>query len=287
MGRPRTTDNFERIIDSLDRIRKYHESYTDVKEYLDRLEKLLHIWHKPSASTVYVVALDAVNEVASSTLIGKLIFSIHGPHFDVLGEALKSHDKFNASFIEVNSFSRSLDKLEAMRKRYQRDFKYNMQTHGQGIVTYWMLNHKVFESTDKKLVENHLDYMNSHVRSIINSMDYFLWYYLRIDSHYRKLKKAISELSRDPKNIFDDVNGKSLLKNFKLAVDYKMHTKNYNSKANSLLKLRNEWANWLSKPVKSKHEYLSVSVELFGGKINTKPVSRDPSLGNWFREIFK
>jgi len=285
MSKPRQTDNFEKIIYSLEKMKKYHDSYRDVKKYLDKLEILIHLFRKPSASTVYVAALDLTEEVATKTLVGKLIFSIHGPHLQILGDALKSSDKFCSVNSEMNAFSRSLEKLKNLRRRYMRDFKYDMKIHGQGIISYSMLNFELFEKTQKGIVEEHLQSLNSHVKHIVNSIDYFLWFYVRINPHYLKLKKAVQEVSRNPANLFDDTNGKILLHNFELAVKYKIGTRNYRAKAREVLKLRNEWANWLNKPIMSEHQYLSSSLEAFGGKLVNKPIRKDPSLWRRLTEL--
>jgi len=275
MSTPSKTDNFEKLVSSVQSIRTYHKQVTKVKKYYQLSQKLINAYRKPSASTIYVAALDLTKKVATKTLMGKLIFKMHGPHFDILGQALTSNDKFEKLTRSVNQFSRSLGKLKVLKKRYLKDFKFDERVHGQGIGTYAMLHHDVLKDVESWLVREHLEAMVAHATHIVKSMDYFLWYYVRIRPHFKKLKKLLKDAKKNPKNSFDVIFGSRAYNNFQLSVEL----------VGQLLKIRNGWANWLNKPSLSQSQYLNSSIATFGGRVPMKKLKKQPGFTDWLKDM--
>ena len=285
MGKPSKTDNFDKLIANLQSIKRYHKQVSDVKKYYGLAQGILNAFRKPSASSVYNATLGVVEEIATKNPMGKLIFSWHGPHLKVLGAALKSNDKFEQLRKSVTSFSKSLVKLNSLKNKYTKDFKYDLQLHGQGIMSYIFLHHELFDNTEKWLVEEHLQAMNEHVTNIVKSMDYFLWYYVRIKPNFKRLKDVLNEARRNPSNNFDVIFGASTYRDFQLLIEFKVRVSNYGSGVPDLIKTRNAWANWLNKPAMSQGQYLTSSITAFGGKVATKKIKKNPTVFQWLKEL--
>lgn len=285
MAKPNKTDNFGELVSTLQSIKRYHKQYSDVKKYYGLAENLVHAYRKPSASTIYNATLGIVEEVATKNPMGKLIFSMHGPHLKILGAALQSSDKFEGLQRSTNQFSKSLEKLEGIKRRYRRDFKYNPRIHGEGIISYMIKHNELFHNTESDMVQAHGEKMIDHVTYIVESMDYFLWYYVRIKPHYKKLKDAIKEARKKPESTFDVIFGGATQNNFNLQIELKMKGDNYGSGVSELIKTRNHWAKWLSKSTFHKSVYLNSSKARFGGTITPKKIKKDPSLFRQFKEL--
>lgn len=211
---------------------------------------LYNVFERKDAASLSKM-VDLLNTYLSKTPIGKLMMNLYKPHFSLLIAVAEEVEKGNKQLKDLDVIEQQLGNFKNEANRIIHDTEFNIDEYQGG--PFRLLAYLASRDTTTGTSDTAGEFciiVIKMIERLISDLDRMLTYYVKLSRNYKKL---VDEARNEGKGLVGQAVGGIVYNRIQLSGLQCLH--NIGSRTTifdqleQLIKNRNDWANWLGRPI--------------------------------------